>query len=74
MKYDKWNSPANEFVTAIGSGQLSLTGEETSFFISAIKKHKTFFPLFVKQHMARLDANEKFQILGLISRGEPGKN
>lgn len=40
------NSPVNEFVTEIGSGQLSLTGEETSFFISMKKKTtENIFPL-----------------------------
>lgn len=47
------NSPANAFVTEIGSGHVSLTGEETSFFISEKKKTtENIFSSFVRQHMA----------------------
>lgn len=49
LQNNKWNSPANEFVTAIGSGQFSLTGEEASFFISAIKNTKHFFSFLLSR-------------------------
>lgn len=42
------NSPANAFVTEIGSGHVSLTGEETSFFISEKKNNRKHFFLFRK--------------------------
>ena len=47
-----WISPVNEFVTGMDSGQLSRTGEETSFFIS--EKNKNIIFLF-KEKEKRLN-------------------
>jgi len=52
-------SPVNEFVTEIGSGQVSLIGDETSFFISAETKTLFFFTFLGKPTHGSLRCGQK---------------
>ena len=68
------NSPVNELVTEIGSGQLSLTGEETSFFISIKKQQqKTFFPLLEDNTWPSKMQAERFKYWLSVFKAELGK-